>query len=114
MTNVALAEAALPLPPRYQLLSILKETPSTSVYRVFDAADRREETIKILCREIVDPQQLVRFKSEFATLAALDHPNVVKVFDFGLLEDRLPYFTMEFFPGRKISEFFDGHDWDAL
>src|SRR5206468_4256451 len=41
-------------------------------------------------------------------------PSIVKVFDFGLLNDRFPYFTMEFFAGKKISEFFDGQNWDAL
>ncbi|MBV9477515.1 MAG: sigma 54-interacting transcriptional regulator [Acidobacteria bacterium] len=94
--------------------AVLKRTPETSVYRVFDVPDRRDEAIKILCHEIADPQKLLQFKTEFATLASLEHASVIKVFDFGILQDRYPYFTMEFFPGRRITEFFDGQNWDAL
>ncbi|HYK05138.1 MAG TPA: serine/threonine-protein kinase, partial [Thermoanaerobaculia bacterium] len=84
------------------------------MYRVFDVPDRRDEAIKILCHEITDPQQLLRFKTEFSTLASLEHASVIKVFDYGVLQDRYPYFTMEFFAGKRITEFFDGQNWDAL
>lgn len=106
--------AAIALPPRYQVRDVLKESAETSVLRVFDAADHREEAMKILRREVTDPGQLLRFKSEFGTLVSLDHPSIVRVFSFGLLQERYPYFTMEFFAGKKISEFFDGHSWDTL
>jgi Nif-specific regulatory protein len=102
------------LPPRYQLHSVLNQTSSTSVYRVYDACAKRDAAIKILRREISEGQQLARFKMEFATLASLDHPNIVKVYDFGLLDERLPFFTMEFFAGRKITEYFDGLKWGGL
>jgi Nif-specific regulatory protein len=102
------------LPPRYQVSSILKETVSTCVYRVFDVSDQRDEAIKILRHELSDPQQLLRFKQEFSTLASLEHESIIKVFDYGLLPNAFPYFTMEFFAGKKISEYFDGHSWAAL
>ena len=102
------------LPPRYQIRATLKETAETCVYRVFDVPDRRDEAIKILCHEISDPQKLLQFKTEFSTLASLEHASVIKVYDFGVLNDRFPYFTMEFFAGRKITDFFDGQNWDAL
>jgi Nif-specific regulatory protein len=111
-TNALLPE--LQLPPRYQILSILKENPATAVYRVFDKSDQRDEAIKILRHELSDPQQLLRFKTEFSTLASLEHPNIIKVYDYGLLHDSFPYFTMEFFAGKRISEFFDGKNWDGL
>ena len=104
----------LNLPPRYQIRSVLKHTPDTCVYRVFDVPDKRDEAIKILCREVADPQQLLRFRTEFATLASLEHASIIKVFDFGVLNDGYPYFTMEFFAGKRISEYFDGQNWDAL
>jgi Nif-specific regulatory protein len=102
------------LPPRYQVRATLKKTADTCVYRVFDVPDRRDEAIKILSREVTDPQQLLRFKTEFSTLASLEHASVIKVFDYGVLQDRYPYFTMEFFAGKRITEFFDGQNWDAL
>src|SRR5436305_2466045 len=104
----------LQLPPRFKIRAVLKETSAGAVYRVFDVSDKRDEAIKILRHELSEPQQLLRFKAEFSTLVSLDHRSIIKVYDFGLLQDRFPYFTMEFFSGKKISEFFDGHSWDAL
>jgi len=102
------------LPPRYQIREILKESAETIVYRVYDLAHEREEAIKILRNAIADPQQLLRFKTEFATLASLEHPSIICVYDFDLLPGEIPYFTMEWFAGRKISDFFDGGNWDEL
>ncbi|HKR66418.1 MAG TPA: protein kinase [Thermoanaerobaculia bacterium] len=107
MTDIA-------LPPRYQIRATLKKTGETAVYRVFDVSDRRDEAIKILCHEVHDTQQLLRFRTEFATLASIEHASVIKVYDFGVLQERYPYFTMEFFAGKRITEFFDGKNWDAL
>jgi Nif-specific regulatory protein len=107
-------EPELQLPPRYQVRAILKETPATCVYRVFDVADKRDEAIKILRHALSEPQQILRFKTEFSTLASLDHESIVRVHEYGLLHDRFPYFTMEFFAGKRISDYFDGHSWDAL
>src|SRR5438045_8245070 len=109
-----IAPPELQLPPRYQIRTVLKDTPGTCVYRVFDVSDKRDEAIKILRHELHDAQQLLQFKSEFSTLASLEHASIIKVYDFGLLHDCFPYFTMEYFAGKKISEFFDGQNWDAL
>ncbi|HKO58566.1 MAG TPA: tetratricopeptide repeat protein, partial [Thermoanaerobaculia bacterium] len=114
MTATESVAPELQLPPRYQIHAVLKETHATSVYRVFDAADKRDEAIKILRHELSEPQQLLRFKTEFSTLASIEHASIIKVFDYGLLHDRFPYFTMEYFAGKRISEFFDGQNWDAL
>jgi len=114
MSTAESVAPALQLPPRFQIRAVLKDTAETAVYRVFDVSDKRDEAIKILRHELSEPQQLLRFKAEFATLAGLEHPSIVKVYDFGLIDDRFPYFTMEYFAGKKISEFFDGKNWDAL
>ena len=100
---------AIQLPPRFQLQTVLKDSPGTLVYRVFDASDDRDEAIKMLRHELSEPQQLLRFKAEFSTLAALDHPNIVKVFDYGLVDD--PSRTSRWStPREAISEYFDGQE----
>jgi Nif-specific regulatory protein len=114
MSTVETLLPELQLPPRYLVRAVLKETPATTVYRVYDASFKRDVAMKILRHELSEPQQLLRFKTEFSTLASLEHPSIIKVYDFGLLQERFPYFTMEFFSGKKISEYFDGHSWDAL
>src|SRR5205814_3076705 len=67
-----------------------------------DASFKRDVAMKILRHELSEPQQMLRFRAEFSTLVTLDHPSIIKVHDFGLLQDRFPYFTMEFFSGKKI------------
>jgi Nif-specific regulatory protein len=114
VTTIESVAPQISLPPRYQLLGTLKQTPETCVYRVFDVPGGRDEAIKILCHEVTDPQQILRFKNEFHTLASLEHASVIKVFDFGVLQDSFPYFTMEFFAGKRITDYFDGQNWTAL
>src|SRR5207237_5402834 len=91
MTTTETAVPELQLPPRYQVRAVLKETPATAVYRVFDVPDNRDEAIKILRHELSEPQQLLRFRTEFQTLASLEHPSIIRVFDYGLMHDRFPY-----------------------
>ncbi|HEV7237719.1 MAG TPA: sigma 54-interacting transcriptional regulator [Thermoanaerobaculia bacterium] len=114
MTTIEGVAPDVTLPPRYQIRAMLKQTAETCVYRVFDVTDRRDKAIKILRHEIHDPQQFLRFKTEFNTLASLEHASVIKVYDFGILQDRYPFFTMEFFAGKRITDYFDGQNWDAL
>ena len=43
------------------------------------------------------------FSSEARLMAALAHPNVVQVHDFGVV-DGIPYLAMEYLPGRNLSQ----------
>src|SRR3954452_12736485 len=107
-------EPALLLPARYQLRAILKETAGTCVYRVLDVANKRDEAIKLLRHELSQPQQLLRFKTEFSTLASLEDDSIVKVREDRLLHARFAHFTMEYFASKRISKYFDGQTWPAL
>ena len=52
---------------------------------------------------------LSRFRNERQTLAALDHPNIVKLLDGGSTEEGWPYLVMEDVEGFPIDEYCDGH-----
>ena len=114
MSPAAVTRPAVELPPRYRLLDILKESETTAVYHVWDAVDDRAEALKILLSELSGTQQILQFQSEVSTLSGLNHPNVVRVYDYGLLQNRLPYFSMEYIDGRRITEIFDGTNWKVL
>ncbi len=45
-----------------------------------------------------------RFQNEAKAAHILDHPNLIKVHDFGLLPGRRPYFVMDFVDGATLSE----------
>jgi eukaryotic-like serine/threonine-protein kinase len=46
-----------------------------------------------------------RFRAEREALASLDHPNIAGIFDAGTTDSGLPYFVMEYVPGRAVTTF---------
>ncbi|MEO5719102.1 MAG: protein kinase, partial [Chthoniobacterales bacterium] len=56
---------------------------------------------------------LNRFRNERQILAQLDHPNIARLIDGGTTADGLPYFVMEFVPGRTLLEFCDAQQLDT-
>ncbi len=46
-----------------------------------------------------------RFRAEREALASLDHPNIAGIFDAGTTDDGLPYFVMEYVPGKTVTTF---------
>jgi len=48
-----------------------------------------------------------RFQHERQILANLHHPNIARLYDGGVTEDRRPFFTMEFVDGIPIDEYCD-------
>ncbi|MBN2360614.1 MAG: serine/threonine protein kinase, partial [Deltaproteobacteria bacterium] len=68
-------------------------------------ATERAVAIKLLTRDpAVDPAALKRFYREVEVVGLLSHPNSVRVYDFGLTEDNLPYMVMEYLDGRSLKE----------
>ncbi len=75
-----------------------------TVYRAYDPSFEREVAIKVLPREFLhDPQFHDRFKREIKTIAALEHPAIVPVYDVGD-EDGVPYFVMRYMPGGSLTQ----------
>jgi serine/threonine protein kinase len=74
---------------RYRLVRTLGKGGMGSVHLARDATmGDREVALKILQPEALDPVSVNRFKDEFRSLARLRHPNLVEVYDFGVVEER--------------------------
>jgi serine/threonine protein kinase len=74
-----------------------------AVYEGFDARLVRRVAIKILPKETgTDHEVLARFEREAKAMAALDHPNIVHIHDYGQTPDGNPYFVMEFIDGMDV------------
>jgi pimeloyl-ACP methyl ester carboxylesterase len=68
----------------YEVLALLGEGGMGVVYRARDPRLEREVAIKVLPRRMAaDPAALARFAREARAIAALSHPNIVAIFDFG-------------------------------
>lgn len=74
-----------------------------AVYEAFQKDLEREVALKILPPETADDLEFQeRFRREAATLAKLDHPNIVRLFDYGEREGYF-YFIMEYVEGADLS-----------
>ncbi len=74
------------------------------VYRAVDDRLGRVVAVKLLHRSLAgDPVFLRRFAAEARAAAALNHPNIMKVFDWG--DDHAePYLILEYLPGGTLRE----------
>src|SRR5208282_4904086 len=74
------------------------------VYRARDTRLNRDVAIKVLPAGFArDPERLRRFQQEAQAVAALNHPNILAIHDFGEHEGS-PYIVMEFLEGATLRE----------
>jgi serine/threonine protein kinase/tetratricopeptide (TPR) repeat protein/TolB-like protein len=66
---------------------------------------RKRVAIKMLRPGFYTAEIIQRFRNERQTLAALDHPNIVKLLDGGSTDDGLPYLVMDYVEGVPIDEY---------
>ncbi len=87
---------------RYRVLGVLGQGGAGRVYRAEDTA-RGGEIVALKILERTDEKWAAAFRREFETLAAMSHPNVVRVMDFGPGPDPgTAYFTAELVVGEDI------------
>jgi serine/threonine protein kinase len=88
----------------YEIKGELGRGGMATVYRAYDPRFDREVALKVLPREFLhDPQFRVRFEREIKTIAKLEHPAIVPVYDVGE-EDGQPYYVMRYMSGGSLSE----------
>lgn len=97
----------LALPPRYELRRTLGRGGMGEVSLVYDRERDQEVALKCLLLSDETPSAAAEearflFKQEFAAMATLRHPHLVEAYDYGLLADGTPYFTMEAVPGTDL------------
>jgi serine/threonine protein kinase len=59
--------------------------------------------IKVLSMQLVNAEEAERFRQEARTIAALVHPNIVRVFDFNV-EQGVPYLVMDYAPDGSLRQ----------
>ncbi|MBT3321814.1 MAG: serine/threonine-protein kinase [Anaerolineae bacterium] len=89
----------------YEIKSELGRGGMATVYLGYDKRFEREVAVKVLPVEFLhDPQFSVRFHREAKTVAALEHPAIVPVYDVGESEEGLHYFVMRYMDGGSLAE----------
>ena len=91
---------------KFDILECLKKETGLAVYSANHIYLGKRILLKTLDREtIADPAMLDRFQREAKTLARLDHPNIIKVLDFGTYESFF-YISFEYFDSQNLREVF--------
>src|SRR6201987_664169 len=86
----------------YEVLGLLGAGGMGEVYRARDPVLKREVAIKVLPSFVSrDPDRLHRFEQEAQAAAALDHPNILAVHQFGAF-DGSPYLVSELLVGESL------------
>jgi serine/threonine-protein kinase len=102
----------LPLTPGfrlgpYEILSLLGAGGMGEVYQARDRKLDRFVAIKILPESVAaDPGRLGRFEREAKSIAALSHPNILAIHDFGTHKG-ISYAVMELLEGETLREKLD-------
>src|SRR6266516_5166947 len=89
---------------QYQITATIGAGGMGEVFRAQDTRLHRDVAVKVLPKDFVaDADRLRRFEQESKTLAALNHPNVLTVFDAGVHEGA-PYLVSELLEGNTLRE----------
>ncbi|HVL03819.1 MAG TPA: serine/threonine-protein kinase, partial [Acidimicrobiales bacterium] len=91
---------------RYRLSAALGSGASAQVYLADDVTLRRRVAVKVLHPALADDDAFLRrFRAEARAAAALNHPNLMAVYDWG--EDDGPYLVLEFLGGGSLRAMLD-------
>jgi len=93
---------------RYRIIERLGMGGMAVVYKAYDTRLERDVALKLIRTGSIPPDQydrlMKRFEREARILAQLNHPNIVKVLDYGKYQS-LPYLVMDFLSGKTLKDF---------
>jgi serine/threonine protein kinase len=90
---------------QFQILQKVGSGGMGAVYKALQPSMNRMVGIKILHPKLANRKDLVsRFRREARAMSHLTHPNTVKVFLYGELDDGSLYIVMEFLEGKNLNQ----------
>ena len=90
------------LSQRYKIISPIGAGGMGEVYRARDLRLERDVAVKVLPEQLAkDAHALARFEREAKALAALSHPNILSIYDFGE-QDGVAFAVMELLTGETL------------
>ena len=94
------------LDARYLLERRLGQGGMGAVFHARHIFLKTQHAIKVILPDLVgnDPMLTTRFRQEALAAAAIRHPNIIAVTDFGVARGTMPFLVMEFVKGKSLQE----------
>ncbi|MBK6684420.1 MAG: serine/threonine protein kinase [Deltaproteobacteria bacterium] len=91
---------------RYRVESLLSQGGMGALLLATDLEHGQRVVIKVLRgHRVTDPSNVRRFYQEARVASALQHPNIVRIIEFGVDEPtRAPFLSMEYVAGRTLKQ----------
>ncbi|MBX9567456.1 MAG: protein kinase [Candidatus Obscuribacterales bacterium] len=87
----------------YKIESVLGKGMMGIVYKASHTAIQRTAAIKILSARYEGVADRKRFEREAQAMNMLDHPSLIKIYEFGITEQNVPFIIMEYVEGSPLS-----------
>ncbi|MCC7531589.1 MAG: serine/threonine protein kinase [Candidatus Melainabacteria bacterium] len=94
---------------RYKILSLVACGGMGTVYKVEQVYLGKVLALKVLNTRCVSDLTVRRFQHEARAAFGIDHPNLISVHDFGLLDEKMPFLVMDYVSGQSLSERIRAH-----
>ncbi len=92
---------------RYEIQNVLAKGGMGWIYLARHLYIDRLTVIKVLDIEqpiLNNEDYRTRFCYEAKVAANIEHPNIIKIYDFGFIENNAPYIAMQFLEGHNLQE----------
>ncbi|MBN8660878.1 MAG: serine/threonine protein kinase [Candidatus Obscuribacter phosphatis] len=92
---------------RYKIQSVIGQGSAGTVYRAVQELIGREVAVKVLHDYLVSDDEFIkRFKQEAKASSRLNHPNIITIYDFGVIPQGggRPYIAMDLLNGIPLSD----------
>jgi serine/threonine protein kinase len=90
---------------RYRVESVIAKGSMGIVYKATQELIGREVAVKVLHGYLVaDDESMKRFHKEAKAASRLNHPNIMTLYDFGVLPTGQPYIVMDLLKGKSLAD----------
>lgn len=89
--------APLPVIRGYRVRRVINHGGMATVYLADQLAPPRQVAVKVLLpHTLADEVSRRRFENEVRTIARLEHPNIVQIYELGRTADEVPFYSMQY------------------
>jgi serine/threonine protein kinase len=102
--TTALLSAGSIVDSKYKIVGLIGQGGMGAIYKVHHVLLQKEMALKTFRSHGLSQDSWQRFQREAQAIAKLQHKNIVDVFDFGIAEEGLPFYTMELLSGQSLAD----------